>query len=758
MILIDYPGHFVAALLLAGSAVIIFLAFRSTELLRPALKPRRWLLMLLQYAVAVVLLVILWNPSRPKVGQTFSRNSVAVLFDTSESMSVVEEASTSRLDKAISLFNKTFRPADAKGPEYRIFGFDRQAYYSGNVGLLKRWGTETNLHDAVSLLHKYDAEAEPDPAEGVPPEGNADTAGAPQKDSKIDQGKVAGAIVFTDGQAEDKNLDTYLPLDRSDFPVVLVGVGSKEPQRDVAVKSISAPPRVAVDTAYPVRVAVTARGLQNQPVTIELVMDDRVVDSNQLVPGQFQQRTGRTSQRVLEPEEAVVEFTVAAVMLGSHALSARVMPLNKELNTANNQRSTVVHVVEEHKLKVLLYSQVANFDVGKIRQALARDSKIQLDVGLDAIRTPGLSDRAMQTCGYVRLPDKREGFYGYDIIILGPCDLSRLTQSQIDGLYSFVVDRGGGLILLPGREDFGPAAWPDEKARILIPALFDANRARKRTESPGPLELTSEGLSRKLLYPSDLTDQETQISAYYSTFQIKPAASTLASVGSTPAVSVHRVGRGRVCLLNLSRFFLLYREDRQGGLLYKLISGLTSHVGQVAHVEAGVKLFAERASDLSDSITFSAYVCDKSFAPVSSANVLLHTRDEVLSMEPIGRGYYRAAIGNLEDETIVATAQAEVHGTFLGETTIAVNLPAVQSEMTDIELDEQFLRGLAQRLKGKYLHTDDLQKDAARLFEARVQTGSVTRVTSIWPTWLLLLILCLLLSINWYVRRAIGLV
>ncbi|MHC4074102.1 MAG: hypothetical protein ACYTGS_19060 [Planctomycetota bacterium] len=91
MILVDYPGDLVASLLLAILAVLVFFAFRSGELRNPKLRSYRLPLILLQYASILVLLLILWNPSRAKVSETLSRNSVLALFDTSESMSVVED-------------------------------------------------------------------------------------------------------------------------------------------------------------------------------------------------------------------------------------------------------------------------------------------------------------------------------------------------------------------------------------------------------------------------------------------------------------------------------------------------------------------------------------------------------------------------------------------------------------------------------------------------------------------------------------------
>lgn len=778
MTFIDYPGHLIAGLLLAGFAALIFFAFRCEELLKTKLRRQRLLLTLLQCVTVAILLLILWNPSRSKVHETFARNSVLAVFDTSQSMSVVDETQTAKLDKAISVFAENFRPSELKGPEYKIFGFDRQAYYGGAVGLLRRWGAKTDLHGVLALLQKYDIAEEPDPVNKMH-DANAKAVDGPTKDKDTDKTNVAGAIIFTDGQADDKSIEAYLALSRKDFQVILVGVGARGQQRDIAVRSVRAPSRVTIDTAYQVHVAVTARGLKDAPVTVELLKDNRVIDSKQLDPGKF--APGKSGQLMSRPEtyEAVAEFTTAADTLGNHTLSARAKSAVKETNVANNQRSTVVNVIEEHRLRVLLYSQAVNFDIGKIRQALARDDKIELDLGLDVIRRFGLSEQAAQMCGYVRLPDSREAFYRYDIIVLGPCDLARLTRSQLDGLYSFVVDRGGGLILLPGRENYGPAAWPRErnynvgprptdetlsrgwsgdKIISLLPAIIDTDKPLNQIRSAGQIELTFEAAESKIIDLSDLTDEQEPIAPYYSIANTKPAATTLATIGDTPVICVHRVGRGRVCLLNAAQLFLLYREDLDGGMLYRLMSGLTCYVGQVANVEAGVKLFAERAGDQADKVKLSAYVCDKSFAPVSGANVLVTISDQVLSMDPVGRGYYAAELEGIEDENIVARAQAEINGTFLGETTVAVDLPAVANEMSNTELDEAFLRALAQKLNGKYFHADELTKAAAQMFEARMQTGTVTRMTSIWPTWPLLLSSCLLLSVSWYLRRAIGLV
>lgn len=747
MIFVDYPGHLIAGLLLAVFAVLVFFAFRLGELQNAKLRRHRLSLILLQYASILILLLILWNPSRFKVSETLSSNSVLAIFDTSESMSIIEDGQSTRLDKAINLFEEKFRPPEKNGPGYKIFGFDARSYHGGSADFLRRWGPKTDMHSVFATLGKYDI------TEALP--AAEDTHDLPDEYQSPERSKIIGAVIFTDGQANDKNVDTFLPLRDKDFQTVFVGVGSRDKQADIAITSMNAPARMAIDTACNVSVAVTARHLRDKPVTIELLRDNYVIDSREIPAERFAQSRSREGS---SGKDITVEFTVGADRLGSYAFSARAIAVENEVNQANNVRGTMIEIVEETRLRVLFYSQVANFNIGKVRQALARDDKIELHLSLDVIRDPALAEKASKMSGYVKLPDGRRGFYEYDIIILGPCDLEALTHVQIDSLYSFVVDRGGGLILLPGKADLGPAAWTNRKAKSLVPVVFDLAEPTIWPSSPGDIELTLEGIDSKVVDPEMLKDHGEQALPYYRISNSKPAATTLISIKGTPAVSIHRVGRGRVCLLNTTKLFRWYREDLRGGLLYEVLAGLTANLGKITSREAGVELFVERDAEQADKVKFEAYVCDNSFDPVGGANVPLSFGGEVVSMHHTGQGHYVAEVENIESQAIVATVQAEADGVFLGEKTIAANLPAPNTEMTNIELDEEFLRALAKKVNGKYFHIDDVDENVRLMFETQAVAGSSRRMTSIWPNWLLLAILCALLSLNWFLRRSIGLV
>jgi hypothetical protein len=726
----NYPGHLVAIFLAAAFAALTFVAFRSSELRASARRRYRWPLMLLQYAVIGLLLAIAWDPATLHTSPVFQRNAVVTFFDTSESMSVADDRDLARMDKAVEKFTAYFHPADSAGPQYRLYGFDRQAYHCGSVELLRRWGPQSNLHGALSLLTRFNQ----------PEAGGASGTG------------LAGAVIFTDGRADDRNLRSYLPPLDKDVPLLLVGVGSKTPRTDAAIESIFAPARTWIDSTYPVAVTVTGANLSNEPLTIELLHDGRVAESRRITRDQLKRSADRPGAA-----EATVEFTVPAKDLGTHVVTARVAARNNEVNTANNSRSASVEVTQEQMLQVLLYSQRANFDVGKIRQALAWDKRIELDVRLDAIRDPVLAQRAAGA-GHAEFPASKEELHGFDVVILGPCDLGRFTSAQQEALYSFVADRGGGLLLLPGTDVSSLATKRGEQADALLPVILDGQDQRLWPPAPGAIQPSFEAQVGRIFDPKAFADPAGTISPYYNVTRVKPAATTLATVSETPIIAAHRLGRGRVCLLNASKLFTLYREDKQGGLLSDLVCGLAAYLGATPSGGTGVDLFVERSGSDPGRAVFSARVTDKSFEPVSEANVLLSVGNGVVPMQPAGEGRYTAEIELAASDSVVATAQAERNGTFLGERTIAANLPPVHNEMSETDLDEAFLKTLAQKIGARYLHIDDLDGRAAEVFTAKQQIGTTEKIASAWPRWPLLLALCLILSIKWFLRRSAGLV
>lgn len=725
MILTDYPGHLLAGALVIILAGLLVWAYRTDVVRRT--KAWRWLLLAMQYCAVIALAVILWNPSSAQRIDADARNTVLVFFDTSQSMSLADQNEKERLENAIEVFKRRFRPENPNGPQYRLYGFDWRCYSAEDMDGLRRWGDQSDLRRVLGLIGKH----------VLPEQSNR-----PAAEIDLEQRRTVGALIFTDGQADDKNAQAYTPLpDDAGMVVAFVGIGSTELGGDVAVRSIRAPASAIVGTAYRVETTVQSKGALTDPVRVELLKDDLIIDFRELSPADI-------------GAETALEFRVPADTLGPHCITARARGPETELNKANNVRRTTVDVIEEDALRVLLYAETANFDIGKIRQGLERDTKIHLDFGLNAIVKASESDAERGMSGHVELPKDKQGFYQYDVIILGPCDFARFSPAQLDGLYGFVAERGGGLILVPGRgsQDVGWAKNPQIKA--LLPIKSEPPSALGEKGNP---ELTPAGLDSSILKEGDLDEDHGDVSLVYSSVEKKPAASVLAVANEVPFLCTHRLGRGRVCLINGRNMFRLYRENLDGGVLRKLFSGLTAYLGRTTELEAGIDLFAKRKADEPRTVQFDAYVYNKAFDLVSGANVLLDMGGAVLRMDQTAPGHYVAEIKNLADESIVARAEGELNGVFLGQKTLTSTLPLPHSEMDEVELDEAFLGALAKRIGGQYHRADMLDENAPALFDAPRQTTLRGALDPVWPSWPVLISLCVWLTALWVIRRAVGL-
>lgn len=739
--LTNYPGPVLALGLLLGTAVLMALAYRTRK--TAEIRYGRWVLGGLQYLVIVLLLIILWNPSVPTFTSQTSKNMVWVFFDTSRSMSVVEAEEKDRLDQAMVLFQQHFAPGHPARPQYQIFGFDTHSYRCESFASLHRWGDRTNLRELIEALNHNPKLAEP-------PE--------PRIDSQGDH--VVGAVIFTDGQADDKRITSYVSLPHPDWKVVWIGMGTAASQKDLAIDSLEAPPRVVIDTSYLVTVQIRGVGLaEGDRLTVELSQDEQLIAVQELT---YRERESNSP----------LEFRVGAHSLGSHWITARVVGETKEINLANNSRRTTVEVVENPRRRVLFYSQVANFDFGKIRSALERDQKIQLEVGLDVVLSAETNRRVESFAvshkvlpGHIELPKTKSDFYQYDLILLGPCNLDGLPETQIEGLYSFVVDRGGGLILLPGRSSYGFGTCKNERIQALLPVEVNpGEKDREQQEGTDLVQLTPAGLESGIFPESylnlpgmNLQRVPDPITLFYGTLSKKPAATILASAQQTPLLCVHRVGRGHVCLINASGLFRWYREDEEGGLLQQLMSGLTSYLARVSVREAGMELFVRRDPEDPSTVRFDADLFDRHFSRVSGASVLLSVGEQTIRMDEMETGRYTTAIENYTEESVVATAEAEVQGVFLGEKRIAVTLPLPKGEMDRIERDRRFLQELAEKSQARYVDAENIPADIADTFAATSTIRRAGQMQSIWARWPLLIVMCLLLTSVWFIRRAKGL-
>ena len=712
----DYPGHIVTLLLVSVVMILLACSFRTSTLRR--LPILRWVLGALSFVTVIMLIVLTWNPSRVRLTENREQNTLLVCLDTSESMSVVDPAQ-SRLDQALAVFDRHFVNGRTDKPRCRWYGFDNELRALSRMDMDRQWGSRSNLETALA--------------------GLADIVQADRQVDGDSELSPCGMVVFTDGQVDNKQVQSYAKLPAKDCPVVIVACGNDGPSGDVGIRSVKAPMSVRADQRYDVEAQVTGRQLGGQPVEVELWVNDVLADHKAI--GVF-------------PEDGAqdVSFSAYALAPGIDEIKVVARAMDGELNVSNNARTRLVEVRADAGIRVLLYSQVASFDVSRIKQCLARDLKVQLDFVYDVLIDANLPKEQIDRPG--RFLESAGQLNQYDLVVLGPCRFDQFSRAQIAGLYDFVTKGGGSLVFLAGREPFGLAGCGIEEIRTLVPVDFDNSGSAAFGQG---LSLTEEG--RDQHYSESVCNERRgdDVDVAHASVTKKPAASTVLRCGQQPLVCTQRLGRGKTAMVNCRNLYQLYREDQADGPLFTLLADIVTDVAERPSRQSHIEVFVRRSKDAADLI-FEACVTDQTYGPARQATVLLEFNGRITRLSEAWPGTYMATIPDFEGASVFARVRVEHRDVYLGEKAIAVELDDVKREMDDTRCDKVFLQTLCEQIGAEFVDANQVGSETFDRFQPYHVAQQDPQLQRIWPRWSVFVLLCSILLLQWFLRRAKGLI
>ncbi len=276
---------------------------------------------------------------------------------------------------------------------------------------------------------------------------------------------VVGVILLTDGLENapqaGEGADLAERLASRNLPIYPVLVGSTVPPRDAAVASVQAPETVFLGDLASVLVEVKADGFSpgtEIPVTLER-------------PG-----ASPLEQIVAVRADGVRPFAAFRVLLeepGPQNLTLAVHPPGGLDSRPDNDRKSISVQVADDKARVLLVDGEARWEFRYLRNALARDPRIDLEAVL--LRPPPIPETADPTYP-IDWPSWDSGLetgtdplQEFDVLIVGDIPPENVPTDFWERLDAFIGERGGTLIVSPGPRSW-QTLWTDsEVGRRLIP-------------------------------------------------------------------------------------------------------------------------------------------------------------------------------------------------------------------------------------------------------------------------------------------------
>jgi uncharacterized membrane protein len=734
------PASLAGIVIALLAATVLVLYVRSTGELRPR---DRILLGVLRGIAVAALGFCLMRPVLVLAESITQRNVVAVLVDDSRSMRVPDVNGTPRS----SVVTRLVGSADSALLKALAPRYQTRVYRLGAAGrvedpaALPYDGPRSRL---VSSILRVEDELEGAPLAGI----------VVLSDGADNSASVAGAVGIP---------EQLMTLRSRGVPVYTVGIGSPRFPKDVEIARIEVPRTVLKNSTVLVNVVIVQRGMGGQRLPVVVEDSGRIVGS-------------ATAVMPRDGEALQVRIRVPASETGARLLRVHVPVQDGEMVRENNERRTLL-VVRDRREKILYFEGEPRFELKFARQAVEGDANIQLVTLLrsakDKFLRLGVDDSLELASGF---PRTREELFSYRAIMLGSIEASAFSADQLRMISDFVSERGGGLLLLGGRQSFGEGGYVGTPLADAFPVELGVS-----TSDTAATEIHARPTPLGTLHPAlQIAPTDSATSARWSSLpplttvnmllRAKPGATVLlngvldAGPGTRPLLTMQRFGRGRVMALGAQDTWLWQMhatipvaDSTHETLWRQMLRWLVSDVPDRAE-----PLVAEE-SGTGEAVPMRAVVSDKAFLRENGASVtgtvvgpdgatsevtfdwaVDRDGEYNASFVPAGAGVHDVVIQSVSRGDTTRSAQAFVR---VAEPT---------EEYFGAELRTSLLRQVASETGGGYYDADQAL-DVARDIVYSPSGSTVVKKNDLWDMPIIFLILIAALGGEWMLRRRRGL-
>jgi hypothetical protein len=471
-------------------------------------------------------------------------------------------------------------------------------------------------------------------------------------------------------------------------------------------------------------------------------------------------------------DPVAARFSVKPRQPGEYEYTVRLPVAEEEQESGNNEGQVKVNI-ERRKIRVLLADTEPRYEFRHLRNVLERDWAVELTMH---IVRPGM--KPMSGPGYAtKLPTEPPELMEYDLFVLGDMARRHLPEEFLEGVAQHVQTTGGALVVIAGRRDhfrelIGTPVAP------LLPVELSSDFVRGTGPVyPFNLELTSDGARHLITQMSGSTEENRRIwseevepirwSAPVG--ELRPGAVALlvhpermAGPAAMPVVAVQAAGAGKTMWVGTGdtwRWRKAIGDKYHYAFWAQAIRWLTRRQFTDEGALARVALSKPRTR-VGQSVNIDVLVVDDYGYPRSDARV------ELRVYKPEGgftRLTTREAPGSWGLYSAVFTPrqagphriQPVVDGVERGtQTPLPVTRPNL--ERNRLEMDLPTLRDIATNSGGQYLNIGSVT-ELPPLLEAQIQQRQLTEEYSPCRTGTWYVILALVMSAAWYIRKRSGL-
>ena len=581
---------------------------------------------------------------------------------------------------------------------------------------------------------------------------------------------LRGVVLLSDGDWNIGNspVEAATRFRMRGIPVFAVGVGSKVPLPDLELVNMDAPTYAVVNKQLRIPFVVRNTLGQDRDVNVTLTQAYKGLRDNIK-----NKSTVSKLIRVPAMSQAQENMVWTPPIIGDSILTMRISRDTQELIPENNSLSVPISVRKE-QLKVLVVESYPRWEYRYLRNALERDPGVELTCLLFHPKLPKVGGGR----SYIKNFPTMNELSRYDVVFLGDVGIEekQLTVEQARDLRQLVSAQASGLVFMPGRTGMHASLMSGPLADLYPVVLDAATPYGVGAATHGYFALTQLGQRSLLTRLGETEETNRQVWRtlpgfywYAGVKRAKAGTETLAvhdevatASGRVPLIVTKTYGAGKVLFMGTDSAWRWRQgvEDKYHYRFWSQVARWMAYRRQMAQGESMRLFYAPDRPHVDDTVMLNANVNDPLGAPMDRGSVV------VQAMSPSGKTQtIRLQPG--EGDAIGLFA-----GSFVPKESGNYRLVAGSTETGASVQTDLSVQGLNREQQGRLARFEVLD-EIAKITEGRLVSVSEVRSllddlvalpepeptvhrTRIWahPLWAGLLIL--LLGVFWIARKMTG--
>ena len=693
-------------LLILAAFAYSFFVYRFT--LPPVSQIKRFTLAFLRFLALSILILVFFEPVLSLEKKVKVEPLNLVFVDDSKSMRIND--GTQRIEKTLSLIDK-LKSSDLKNNVmFYSFASDVKQIDADKINdELKFDKTSTNFSKIF----------------------NSDLL----KDKN-----VASLTIISDGVITEGSSPLYL-AEKFGIPVISIAVGDSSKKKDVAIRNVLFNEYVYAETPTSISATIINLGFEGQSISASLFEGNSLIEQQQIILDE----SGVNS----------ANFTYTAEQSGEKKLSIRINNLSGESSTANNVYPFFLNV-RSNKVKVLLLSGSPSPDLSFMKNALQKENNFQVNTLTQVSSSNFLEINPNQKIDSA------------DVIFLLSFPTKETSQEIFNRVKEKILNKNTPFFLmLNNSTDISKLSQISNELPITIQNIRDdylnAQPDLNTDEFNNPIISTNINLNDwnnlpPILYTSGniLPKTESKVLSYLKVDNNRLKQPLIVSRNFASKRSVCFVGKD---------FWKWKLQTTPKNI--QLYDNLVINIAKWLSVTDEQKQFNVRTLrkfySADDEVEFVAELYDESLNPINDAEINITiksaTDETELTLTSIGNGLYDGKIKLLKSGDYNYSAEAKLNGKLYKKESGRFNVGDIDIEMIETKMNYELLNDLSIRTGGSFFLPDDSEFIINKIRESIKKVSDEKVVESqfrLWSDEWILVIVILLFSLEWFIRKQSG--